>query len=911
DRGWCRNEIDRFIYRKLDDEGLAPAEEADRRSLVRRLYFDLIGLPPTPEEVEAFVADPSEEAYANLVDRLLDSPQYGQRWARHWLDLVRYAESDGYRQDAYRPNAWRYRDYVIRAFNEDKPYDRFVLEQLAGDEVAPHDLDALAATAYLRHWIYEYNQRDVRTQWDNILIDVTNVTGDVFLGLGMGCARCHDHKFDPILREDYYRLKAFFAPLLPRDDLPYADGREWDDYCRQKSAWESQTADIRRQMQELERPLVEQARRRAIDKFPVDIRPMIHKLPGERRPLEQQLAELAERQSRTEVAKLDPAKQLKGETLEKWLALKNQLDRFDAIKPKPLPPAFTITDVGPEAPPTIIPGDRRQREIPPGFLTVLDAAPPQIIPPPSGNSTGRRTALARWITSPENPLPARVIVNRIWQQHFGTGLVATASDFGHLGEMPTHPELLDWLATRFVEGGWRFKTLHQMIVNSATYRQSALRAAPEAALRKDPQNRWLWRMNVRRLDAEQIRDAMLTVSGELNPAAVGPSVDSNQPRRSIYCKVIRNSRDPLLEAFDAADGFASTDRRNVTTTPTQSLMMINGPWPLARAQAFAAHLLKLPQEDDSARVEWAYELAFGRKPESWERQAALEFLTERVAQTRAAADDAPEDPPSCDVIRGRQGNAASIRRQRPEDRLTLADNPSLPSGDFTVEAVILLRSLYDDATVCTIASQWDDNNAHPGWALGVTSKKSAYQPRNLILQLVGDPAQGGAGYEVIPSNLRPELNKPYFVAVSVRIADARESGVTFYLRDLSDPAAELQVARVTHRVTGKYRSSAALVIGGRDGSSRHIWDGLVDDVRLSDTARDAADLLLENPTADEHAVGFWRFETSPGFFRDASGRENHLSPAAASPGMPRDARTAAWIDFCHVLLNSNEFLYVD
>ncbi len=911
DRGWCRNDVDRFIYQKLADEQLAPADQAERRALIRRLYFDLIGLPPAPEEVETFVADPADDAYERLVDRLLDSPRYGERWARHWLDLVRYAESDGYRQDAYRPYAWRYRDYVIRAFNEDKPYDRFVLEQLAGDEVAPHDLDALAATAYLRHWVYEYNQRDVRTQWESILVDITNVTGDVFLGLGMGCARCHDHKFDPILKEDYYRLKAFFTPLLPRDDLPYADGRQWAEYQQQLSQWEAKTADIRRQMRELERPAVEQARRRAIDKFPVDIRPMIEKTPDERQPLEHQLAELAERQSRAEVEKLDFAKTLKGESLEQWLALKKQLDEFDSLKPKPLPSGFTVSDVGLQAPPTMIAGDRQQRDVPPGFLTVLSQPLPEISPPLSGNSTGRRTELARWITSPENPLTARVIVNRIWQQHFGVGLVATASDFGRLGELPTHPELLDWLATRFIQGGWRFKPLHRLIVNSAAYRQLALRPAPEIALQNDPQNRWLWRMNVHRLDAEQIRDAMLAVSGELNLAEGGPSVDANSPRRSIYCKVIRNSRDPLMDAFDAADGFASTDQRNVTTTPTQSLLMINGPWPLARARALAMRLQKMQPANDAQCIDHAYELAYGRSPESWEQQAALQFLADRVAQAQAETKTEPAAPPAAEAIAGREGQAARIARSRPEDRLVVADNPSLPSGDFTIEAVIQLHSLYDDATVCTIVSQWDDNNAHPGWALGVTSKRSSYQPRNLILQLVGDPAKGGTGYEVIASNLRPELNKPYYVAVSVRIADTSPSGITFFLKDLTDPSAPLQTAEVSHRATGHYRSPAALVIGGRDGSPRHFWDGLIDDVRVSNTAREANELLIQNPAVDEHTVAFWRFETDPGFYHDASANKNHLSRATALSGTPQDARTTALIDFCHVLLNSNEFLYID
>ncbi len=360
--GWVRNDLDRFVLAKLHAEGLTPAAEAERRALIRRLYFDLAGLPPSPQEVDALRCRPAPDAYERLADRLLDSPRYGERWARHWLDLVRYAESDGFRQDAFRPHAWRYRDYVIRAFNEDKPYDRFILEQLAGDEIAPHDPETLAATSYLRHWIYEYNQRDARTQWDNILIDMTNVTGEVFLGLGVGCARCHDHKFDPILKEDYFRLKAFFTPLLPRDDIPYGTAEVGQQYQTQLAAWRQKTAEIRRQIDELERPPVEVARKRAAEKFPPDVRDMLLKDPPQRTPLEHQLAELANRQAKLEVAGVKFGSLLKGEPKAKWEQLQRELAQFNDLQPQELPPAFTATDVGPVAPPTLMPSGREQRK---------------------------------------------------------------------------------------------------------------------------------------------------------------------------------------------------------------------------------------------------------------------------------------------------------------------------------------------------------------------------------------------------------------------------------------------------------------------------------------------------------------------------------------------------------------------
>jgi len=638
DGGWGRNEIDAFVFRQLQQAGLEPAPEATRRTLIRRLYFDLIGLPPEPAEVDAFVNDDSPAAYEDLVDRLLRSPQYGERMARGWLDLVRYAESDGYKQDGFRPNAWRYRDYVVRALNEDNPYDQFVREQLAGDELAPSDPETRAATGFLRHWIYEYNQRDVRTQWSIILNDITDVTAEVFLGVGLGCARCHDHKFDPLLREDYFRFQAFFTPLLPRDDLPYASPEQIAAYDRSLSDWESQTEDLRRQIDEIEAPYLLRAANIAIDKFPPDIRPMIRRPAADRGPFEQQLAELAGRQLAIEYERVDFDKQLKGEKKARWQELKGQLAELAKQKPKPLPMVMTVTDVAPEAPPTLIPS-KRPREVEPGFLTVLDPGSAAIEPPAATSmSTGRRTALANWITSQENPLATRVIVNRLWQHHFGKGIVATTSDLGRLGERPSHPELLDWLARRFVADGWSMKSMHRLMVTSATYRQaSAPRMdARSESLRIDPENRLLWKMPVRRLQAEQLRDAMLAVSGELKLKTGGPSVAASEPRRSIYIKVLRNSRDPLMAAFDAPDGFSSSAERNVTTTPTQALLLINGDWGLARARQFAQRLRSEASGAPERLIERAFQLAYGRSP-THTQLAAIEVYFANHADAGATA----------------------------------------------------------------------------------------------------------------------------------------------------------------------------------------------------------------------------------------------------------------------------------
>jgi mono/diheme cytochrome c family protein len=899
--GWCRNEIDRFILQKLQAKGLRPAPEADRQALIRRVYFDLIGLPPTPREVEQFLADTSADAYEKLIDRLLASPHYGERWARHWLDLVRYAESDGFRLDEYRPHAWRYRDYVIASFNQDKPYDRFVQEQLAGDEIDPDNPEALTATAFLRHTIYEYNQRDVRSQWADMLNDLTDVTGDVFLGMGMGCARCHDHKFDPILQKDYYRLQAFFTPFLPRDDIPLATAAQQAEYRAQLAKWEEMTADLRRQIDAIEEPKRQSAAKGAIQKFPDDIQAMMLKPVEQRAPLEHQLAELAYRQVLYEFARIET--KLKDEEKQKHAALKRQLAEFDKYRPAPLPAGMTVTDVGPVAPPTVIPKKADAQPIEPGFLSVLDEKPAAITP--LAHSTGRRTALARWITQPDNPLSTRVIVNRIWQYHFGRGLVATASDFGRLGEKPTHLELLDWLAVRFVADGWSFKKMHRLILTSATYRQTAVGASRGSLV--DPENRLLWRGGTRRLDAEQIRDAILSATGELDRTMGGPSVDAVKPRRTIYTKVVRNIREPLLDVFDSPEGFTSTAQRNVTTTATQALLLLNSQSFMQRARALADRLMKENRSaSDEERITAAYRLAYGRAPTAAERGAAVRFLSEQAR--RINPNDSGGPGFYSEKMPHREGKAALLQPGGPQVRLQVPDSPDFPAGDFTIEAFVLLRSVYEDGTVRTIASHWDGDRRHAGWSLGVTSKKSAYKPQTLVLQLWG--GKDANDYEAVFSGLHVALNKPYFVAAAVKLGDTSKAGVTFYAKDLSNDEEPMQVAHVEHKLTRHDRPKAMFTIGGHDSQPLRTWDGLIDDVRLSNAALRQEQLLLTSEAVLDSTVGFWRFEAKPDPYHDASGH-GHAIRLPAGPKNGADPRTAALVDFCHVLLNSNEFLYVD
>jgi hypothetical protein len=908
DAGWGRNPIDQFVFARLKTEGLQPSAEAPRRTLIRRVYFDLTGLPPSPEEIDAFVADPAPDAYEKLVDRLLLSPRYGERWARHWLDLVRYAESDGYKSDEYRPNVWRYRDYVIASFNDDKPYNRFVQEQLAGDELWPGNPEATVATTFLRHTIYEYNNKDARGQWTTILNDLTDVAGDLFLGMGMQCARCHDHKFDPILQKDYYRLQAFFAPILPREDMVVASVAQKADYDARMAKWSELTGEIRGQIDAIEKKYRDRAAKGIINKFPEDLQELMLKPVAERTPFEHQIAELAYRQVTYDTGHIEA--KVKGDDKEKLAELYKQLKEFDQYKPEPLPAAFVATDVGPIAPPTYIPKDKTKTPVDPGYLTVLDEKPAVVEPVPTApNSTGRRTALARWLTQPENPLSTRVIVNRIWQYHFGRGLVASSSDFGHLGEKPTHPELLDWLTTQFVKDGWSFKKMHKLILTSATYRQAAVAPTPEVARLKDPENRLLWRMNTRRLDAEQIRDAILSVTGELDLKMGGGAVDYGKPRRTIYARVTRNVRDPLMDVFDAPEGFASTSQRNTTTTPTQALLLINSQMMLQHAKSFAGHLEKDKRASDDQTITTAYRLAFGRAPDATELRSARQFLDEQVK--RLSPEAAPIAPFLAEKMPYREGKAAVLQPQTVQDRFEAPDSPTLPSGDFTIEAYVLLRSTYDDASVRTIASHWDGDKKHPGWALGVTSKKTQNKPQTLVLQLCGGSSKDAAAYEPIFSGLHVELNKPYYVAASVNLSDTSEAGITFYVKDMANDCEPPMVIGARHTITASVRGQVPFAIGGRHGETNHFWDGLVDDVKLSNTALKQEQLLLTTDAMTERCVGYWRFEATPSVYKDASNHGNDLQPHLLPIAASANPKSQALVDFCHVLLNANEFLYVD
>ncbi len=942
---WQKNPIDAFTYQSMASAKLTPAPEADRISLIRRLFYDLIGIPPTNAQVQSFVKDTSTEAYETIVEELLASPRYGERWARHWLDLVRYADSDGYRIDHYRPNAWRYRDYVIDSFNNDKPYDRFVQEQLAGDELFPHDLQAQIATGYMRHWIYEYNNRDAKTQWQNILNDITDTTSDVFLGLGLQCAKCHDHKFDPLLQRDYFRLQAFFAPVVSTQTV-VSNRSEQDLYARQLAEWESETVELRAQIQEIEEKLIEDGTKDGISKFPPDIQAVLLKDEADRTPYEKQLFEIAYRQIVYEHERIDT--KVKGDAKETLISLRKELAEKSKKKPTPLKVAMTVADVGPTAPDIFIP-KRAKKPVLPGFPTLIDSSDAEIRPIDNLPTTGRRSALARWLTQPDNPLASRVMVNRVWQYHFGRGLAANASDFGRLGGKPTHPELLDWLASSFVEDGWSLKKLHRRIVTSSTYRQSTKHPKFNDFQTIDPSNQFYWRGDTRRLDAEQIRDSILIASGLLRHADLlslpledrqgsvehriegGVGVLPDVPRRSIYTRVMRNARDPLLDVFDLPQFFSSESSRNTTTTPVQALLLFNSSEMLRYAGLMTESIWN-EHATSNDRITAAFQLAYSRTPTQAELSACRDFLASQESRLRERDEAnmlARRPQRQLGKIPYRDGQAVYVSQEKSTPPLMVKTANSFSKQPWSVETYFQIRSVREDATVRTLVSKWSGKSKEPGWSFGVTGKGSRRKPQTLVLVMWGKRQDGTLGEAAVFSDQSVDLNKPYFGAAAVEPATESKPGhVTFYLKDLSNDDDPLQVARVEHDMMTDLENDIPLTIGGCGAKSQAVFDGLIDDIRISKTLVPESRLLLTSEIVTNDTIGYWRFEAEPGVMHDSSASASHLSDELANAEIEKDAKPdsdskkdskaaehppeyTAFIDLCHAMMNSNEFMYVD
>ena len=620
-RNWPRNSIDRFILAKLEANGWQPARSAEPHALLRRLYLDLTGLPPTLAEQDAFLKNPSPAALDKVIDNLLARPAYGERWARHWLDVVRYADSNGYERDAEKPFVWRYRDYIINALNTDKPFDRFIREQLAGDELPDSSADTVIATGFLRLGHWDDEPADPATDRFDQLDDIVSTTAQAFLGLTLACARCHDHKFEPFTQRDYYGMVAVFNPLeRPRNGrteltLPAGDPSQ----IAVLAVRDKQIAELKKQTNELAAA-----------------------------EIERRIASLRE-------ATPD------------------------------LPQAYCLHEPSPTPPPTHVltrgSASRPGAEVPPLTPAVL-VKPQPTFPSPSSRTSQRRLGVANWIASPENPLTARVLVNRVWQQHFGHGLVRTPNDFGLMGDPPTHPELLDWLADWFVhEGGWSLKKLHRLILTSATWRQASSVESSNRSIVKtnrrrdtsanrlndstiqrfnepastDPDNRLLWHFTHRRLEVEAIRDSMLVVNGQLNPKMFGPAMKPRIPlaaleantdkesiwkpsddieasRRTIYAFIKRGLVVPMLEVLDLGDTVHSCPQRQVTTVAPQALSLFNGEFVNQQARHFAARLEREAGSEPRKQIELAFRLALCRPPTKVEMATLMEFCRERPGQ---------------------------------------------------------------------------------------------------------------------------------------------------------------------------------------------------------------------------------------------------------------------------------------
>ncbi|HEU0123946.1 MAG TPA: PSD1 and planctomycete cytochrome C domain-containing protein, partial [Bryobacteraceae bacterium] len=580
---WVSNPIDAFVLAKLEAKGLQPAPAADRRALMRRVYMDLVGMPPSPAEADTFLSDTSAGAYEKLVDRLLADSRYGERWARHWLDLARFAESDGFAIDGERPTAWRYRDYVIRSLNKDKPYDVFVKEQIAGDEIPGGDrAEKFVALGFLRMGTWEADANFKTQLRQDVLNELTGTVSQVFLGMTVGCARCHDHKYDPIPQKDFYRLQAFFAPMRfedrPAGHLEVEHPKEMKRLMRQ---FEDEAEETAAELKKVEQAM--KAKFAAFKKIGVDDK---------------------EANQYTGALKNDRDPAFTAEDRKAWRAVSNNARRVQDSIGRYRPVAYSASDVAPPQVPElastyVLAGGElsgRGEKVEPGFLQAIVGKTVDAKIPFAGGSSGRRTALAEWIASAENPLTARVMANRMWQHHFGDGIVRTPSDFGINGDRPANPELLDYLATQFVEKKWSMKAMHKMMLLSSTYRQASSHPQMAKNMEADPKNELLWRMNWLRLEGEAVRDSILSVSGQLQTSDGGPGVffdvpddvaqgfeffkwfpseEQKQARRTVYTFQRRSVANPMIEVFDGANMSEVCSRRSSTVVPTQSFSLLN------------------------------------------------------------------------------------------------------------------------------------------------------------------------------------------------------------------------------------------------------------------------------------------------------------------------------------------------
>jgi hypothetical protein len=676
-KDWVRTPLDAFVLGKIEAKGLAPSPDADRATFIRRATLDVWGVIPTPEEVSAFVADRAPDAYEKLVDRLLASPRYGERQARLWLDLARYADSSGFQNDSTRPNLFRYRDYVINAFNEDKPYSRFIQEQIAGDEIAPNDQNVRVATGFLAGYPDNSNSRDLVQRKYQITTDMVDTVGQAILGTTVGCARCHNHKTDKFSQKDYYSLQAFFANTAFDEKAPAAKGEQEAQYLKAQAIYNEATKDIR----EKQKAIIDSVRDAALkyhkERYLTDSRESIFKPKDQWNALDRWV------NHRLDVVTDDTAlsaflryaaddkeaPEHNDESVKRWEQydkLTQELRKLASKKPTRGSDTYTTaTELGrADSPPTFIFfGGNHERpldEVQPAFPEAITSEKPDI--KPLEGSSGRRATLANWLVSPGNPLTARVFVNRIWNQYFGKGIVATVSDFGKAGDKPSDQELLDYLAYDFVKSGWDVKALHRQILLSSTYRQSS--NYREEVSKADPDNKLVAVFPRKRLEAEEIRDSILVAAGKLNEEIGGPSVfppvppnltgggnfnqdpawtTSKDPkdyvRRSIYIFTRRSLPYPLLETFDMSNAQQIHSKRDVTTTPLQALTLYNSDIIFSWSQALAGRIINEVGWDEDAQLERLYQILFARKPKEEEKAALKTFLTQHQKTLVEKADN--------------------------------------------------------------------------------------------------------------------------------------------------------------------------------------------------------------------------------------------------------------------------------
>ncbi|MDR7090062.1 DUF1549 and DUF1553 domain-containing protein [Cellvibrio fibrivorans] len=681
---WVRSPIDNFVLARLNEYGLKPSEEADRATYIRRVTLDLLGLLPTPAEVEAFEKDKSPDAYEKLVDRLLASPHFGERQARRWLDLARYADSAGFQNDQTRPNNWRYRDYVIKSFNDDKPFNQFVREQIAGDEIWPDSQEAKIATGLLAGYPDNFNSRDLVQRHYQIATDMTDLVGETFLASTIGCARCHNHKIDKISQVEYFQLQAFFANTFNNERIELAKGSEtqWDiDFITAQSVYQAAIKPITDQQKAILDQVREKGRKYHNERYLTDSREAIFKPKEQWTPLdkwvnarlnavasERDIAGYLRETSQKGHSQYDPA------NVERWAEyekLTEELKKYDNLRPRRGSKTYTaLTELGTEAPATHVRfngiHERPLEAVEPGLPKLWAGNNTQLQITPTATSTGRRTALANWLVSEENPLTTRVYVNRVWAQLFAKGIAGIVEDFGRAGEKPTHPELLDYLAADFVKNGWSPKKLQREIVLSAVYRQSSEERADVVAV--DPANKLLAVYPRKRLEAEELRDSLLYASGELDETIGGPAVfpkvpsslvagnvlnngqggalweDAKDPndhkRRSIYTFVRRSLPYPLTASFDPADPSKPHHKRDVSTTALQALTLFNSDVVFGWSQALAGRVISEAGANENAQLDTLYEILFSRKPTREEKSALKGFLKEqeKLVESKAWTD---------------------------------------------------------------------------------------------------------------------------------------------------------------------------------------------------------------------------------------------------------------------------------